>query len=203
VLAGPQGAVQSELLGIQAQLEEAFCLDPPGVPVDDVAQGVAPPQAEGLVQRVAGPVGLPEGEQFAGPIHQSFEPAGVHLVATQTQAIAVGQGLDRIVPEQTAQPHDTSLEVLVPRRRRVVTPDGVREPVRAEHLATGRGECLQDRPVPAVDRGFRAIDRQRPENPNAHEPECPRDGIPRSTPEIPGRYRSSSRAIPARVRRES
>ena len=51
------------------------------------------------------------------------------------QPIAVGEGLDRLVTQQAPQTHHAALEVLAPRRRRVVTPHRVGELIGAEHLA--------------------------------------------------------------------
>ncbi len=142
VLTGAQGAVQAQLLGVQPQLGEAFRLDPPLMPVRDVRQRVPPPQPEGLLQQVPGAVGRTEDEQLAGPVQQSFEVAGVHVVATHCQPIALGEGLDRLVTQQPPQTHHAALEVLAPRRRRVVTPHRVGELVGAEHLAVRGGQRL-------------------------------------------------------------
>ena len=84
VLTRPKRGVQAELLGVQSQGGQAFRLDPPTVPLDQVAQRFPAPQVERLVQEVRGAVRLPQLQELPGTLDEALEAPGVELLVSRS-----------------------------------------------------------------------------------------------------------------------
>ena len=89
MLTRPEGGVQAQLLGVQSQGRQAFRLDPPTVPVDQVPQWFPSPQVERLVQEVRGAVRLPQLQELPGPLDEALEAAGVELLVSDREPVAL------------------------------------------------------------------------------------------------------------------
>ena len=90
-------------------------------------------------ERLAGHVGercaAPEPQCLAGRAlrEQPFEPSGIHILAGETQLVAAAVRGDHVLlAERLAQMGDVELDELERRGRRVVTPEAVDQPVRAD-----------------------------------------------------------------------
>ena len=86
VPAGPERGLDAELLGLAAQLLQAFGLDRGGLRHLKVLEGRASPQRQGLTQHVCRTVRLSERQQLAASADQTLEPAGVDVVGRAAPA---------------------------------------------------------------------------------------------------------------------
>ena len=88
MVAGTQGGLQADLLGVEAQLVEPAGFDPAGVPVLELAQRRPAPQRQRLAADVGGAVVLAQRQQLHAAPGHPLEAVGVDLVRRRRQAVA-------------------------------------------------------------------------------------------------------------------
>ena len=117
-------------------------------------RGRGPPRLAGRGQRTTSP-------------NQSLEHAGVHLVVEEVQAIAAGDRLDDVLAEAASQPDHAALHHFRPRRRQLVAPEGVREPLSGDGFTAVHSKSGEHHSVP---RGERAapVHLHRAKHPDRH-----------------------------------
>ncbi len=170
---GTERGVDVLLLGPQAELRQALRLDPPGVPVLQLAERRAPPQGQCLVQHVRRPLRLPDGGELAAPLHQALETPGIDRLERHGEPIATPARLDGVLTEGPAEPHDAPLHDLVPGGGRLVTPERLGEAVGTDLLARTHGERLEHHPVPRPERALERLHPERAQDRDLHGRECP------------------------------
>lgn len=146
VVASLNGGFEPPFLGVEAELGQAgrLGLEAAGLPVFELGVRASAPQGESLAQKVRGTVGLTELEELVAAGGERFEPAGVDSIDRESELVAVAGGFDGLGTEDLAEPDDTSLQVLVPRRWRFVSPDHLGELVSAERLVASHCEGGED-----------------------------------------------------------
>jgi hypothetical protein len=112
---------------------------------------------------VAGSFGLSKGEQLPAPPDQALEPLRIHVIGVHDQPIALLRRLDRRRAERLAQSNHATLHHLGPRHGRMLTPQRVRQALRAHHLPRAQRQRRQDNPVPRAERLAIAVYSKGPE----------------------------------------
>ena len=183
VAPGSQAGVQSSLLDVQPQFVQPGGLDPARRPAVQISERRPPPQRQGLAEQVRGAFRRAERIDLPGPGDEAFKAEHIDLVTRQHQAIAPGCGLDRPGSEGAAETDHAGLNLLAPRRRRLLTPERIGEYGGVDDLAAPHRQRCQHHAVARRERPL--VDQQRAQDRNPHHPQCPRRVHTRQ----PGAYR--------------
>ena len=165
---GPQVRIQPRFFGLKAQRVEPSGLDPSRLPVVQVRQRPTPPQRQGLTEHVGGPFGLAQGKQLAAPSNEPLETVGVQPFNGNRQPVTRRNRDNRRPAEDLAQPHDATGDDLGPRRRWMLTPQRLGQPLGADHLTRTDRQRRKHDPVARRQRTDIAIDGQRTQHVDSH-----------------------------------
>ncbi len=126
-LTGLEPCIEEQLLRPEAYLVETTGRDLSRHPVDELDEGLAPPQRERLGQRVRGTFGLTELQLLRTPCDVSLEPLGIDVDMLRGQTISERGGFDPRWCDEPTQPHDAPGNDMRPRCGRILTPERCRE----------------------------------------------------------------------------
>ena len=167
-LTGLQPRVQEQFLNAETHLLQATGRDPSRLPVEEVDEGLAPPQRERLRERVRGTFRLPELQLLRTPPDESFEPLGVDLDVLRDQSVPLRGGLDLRRRDEPAQPHDAPRNDMRPRRGRAVAPQRRREGCCRQWRTQANRERSHHRTIARSQRNPAVVERQRSKNAHLH-----------------------------------
>ena len=169
VLAEPQASLGPHLLELHSHLVEPLRLHERGRPVPEVDIRSAAPERERALRRIHGTGGVVV-EVLTGGCREPVEALRIHAVGVDVQGVCAGRRRDRVASDRVAYPADGRLQLLRPRLRRLVTPEGVGELVGRHRSARSEHQRREHRALPRAER--HPLEGERAEHCHAHAPHC-------------------------------
>ena len=142
--------VHPELDGLQPSLVEPRALSGGERLVDEVGEGLTPPEVESGPQRQVGGFSVPGTERGRRHPDEALEPHGVHGGGVDVEDVArllADQGVVPVCPQDRPEPRHVRVECPERRRWRCIRPDLVDDPVRRHDRPDVEDEQGQHRPL--------------------------------------------------------